>query len=45
MADTDFYAYSKNNVGSYLYSSDYASLYMENFAGGTPMSTAIACSY
>src|ERR1700761_7118098 len=31
--DQDLFAYTRNNVGSYLFSSDYSSIYFENSAG------------
>ncbi len=38
--ETDFFGYQRNNAGSYLYSSDFASVYFENSAGGSAATPA-----
>ncbi len=35
MADIDFFGYQRSKVGTYIMSSDYASIYFANTAGGT----------
>jgi hypothetical protein len=40
--DIDFFGYTRQNVGQYIYSSDYAALYFSNTPGGANVAAAKA---